>query len=130
MTKVIGIGGFFFKSKNPDALRAWYEKHLGLEFDDWGSVSFRFEETSPAGRDVYAVWGPFQADTRYFDPSPSSFMFNFRVDDLDAMLEKLEGDGVTVLPELEEDESCGRFAWVLDCDSNKIELWEPPLKKK
>lgn len=130
MTKVTGLGGVFFKSKDPDALRAWYEKHLGLKFDDWGSISFRFEETSPGGRDVCAVWGPFPQDTKYFDPSPSPFMFNFRVDDLEAMLDKLIAEGVEVLPEREADEVCGRFAWILDGEGHKVELWEPPLKQK
>jgi len=128
VTKVVGFGGIFFKAKDPAALRAWYAKHLGLEFDPWGSISFRFEATSPAGRDVYAVFSPFKDDTEYFAPSSAPFMFNFRVDDLDAILAELRRDGVEVLPDLADEEGCGRFGWIIDIEGNKIELWEPPVK--
>ena len=126
--KVTGFGGIFFKSKDTAALRAWYEKHLGLTFDQWGSISFRFEETSPAGRDAYMVFSPFKADTDYFAPSTSPFMFNFRVDDLDQMLDKLAADGVEVMPDRSDEKGCGRFGWIMDLDGNKVELWEPPVK--
>jgi predicted enzyme related to lactoylglutathione lyase len=128
MTKVVGFGGVFFKAQDTEALRAWYSAHLGVEFDEWGSVSFRFEERSAAGRDVYMVFSPFKADTNYFAPSQSPFMFNFRVDGLDKMLEKLADEGVEILPDRADEEGCGRFGWIMDPEGNKIELWEPPLK--
>ncbi|WP_339863915.1 VOC family protein [Paremcibacter congregatus] len=130
MTKVVGFGGVFFKAQDPEALRAWYTTHLGLEFDTWGSVSFRFPEASPAGRDVYAVWSPFKADTEYFSPSKGSFMFNFRVDDLDGMLDKLIAEGVEVLPDRVDEDGCGRFGWAVDLEGNKIEFWQPPLLER
>ncbi len=128
MTRVVGFGGIFFKSPDTEKLISWYKKHPGIEFDEWGGVSFRSGEVSPAGRDVYVVFSPFKDDTEYFSPSKTPFMFNFRVDDLDDLMEKLEQEGVDILPDRADEEGCGRFAWVIDPDGNKIELWEPPMK--
>ena len=129
MTRVVGLGGVFFKAENTEKLRAWYEKHLGLKFDQWGSISFQSEESSPAGREAYTVFSPFKAETKYFNPSKSTFMFNFRVDDLDAMLDKLAAEGVEIMPDREDEEGIGRFGWIMDLEGNKIELWEPPMKQ-
>lgn len=120
MAKVTGIGGVFFKSRDPKGLAAWYREHLGLEVEDWGGVSFRWRD--PNG---FTVWSPFREDTSYFDPSDRPFMINFRVDDLDGMLARLREAGVRVDDKLEESEF-GRFGWFLDPEGTRIELWEPP----
>src|SRR5437773_5258600 len=98
MKHITGIGGIFFKANNPAKLGAWYREHLGLEVEDFGGVTFRENEASSesAKRQAYTVWSPFPADTDYFAPSEKPFMINFRVADLDALLEKLRGDGVKV----------------------------------
>jgi len=123
MTRVTGIGGIFFKSPDAPRLSAWYEKHLGLK-PDQGAVLFHWRE-----RDVESpgttVWSIFPGDTKYFDPSKSPFMINYRVENLDALLETLKSEGVTIAPERENSEY-GRFAWIIDPDGNRIELWEPP----
>ncbi|NDI98685.1 hydroxyacid dehydrogenase [Flavobacterium sp. LaA7.5] len=119
--RVTGIGGIFFKSENPVALRDWYKKHLGLATDDYG-WSFWWKDA--AGNDAMTQWSPFAADTAYFEPSQKQFMQNFRVHDLDNLLEKLRGEGVTLVGE-PETYDYGKFGWILDCEGNKIELWEP-----
>jgi predicted enzyme related to lactoylglutathione lyase len=129
MKHVLGIGGIFFKAQDPEKLAAWYQKHLGLEVEDYGGVSFR----EPAGakaitpkRQSYLIWSPFPADTDYFAPSTKPFMINFRVADLDQLLAKLRGEGVIVDEKTEKSEF-GYFGWAMDPEGNRIELWEPPL---
>lgn len=121
MAKVIGLGGIFFKSRDPDALREWYSEHLGLEIGDWGGVAFA-EDTSRPG---FASWSPFEYDTSYFLPSDKAWMLNFRVDDLDALLAKLRAAGQPVDARVKDSEY-GRFGWVMDPEGTRIELWEPP----
>lgn len=121
MPKVLGVGGVFFKSPDPAALRAWYARWLGMLSDVYG-VGFH-PDALPEG--AYTVWSPFPADTAYFEPSPRGFMVNLIVDDLDAMLDRLRGSGAQVLDEV-EDLPEGRFGWFVDPDGNKVELWEPP----
>lgn len=121
MARVTGLGGIFFKSRDPTALAAWYAEHLGLSVDDWGGVRFDEDE----GRAGYTLWSAFAADTTYFAPSTQSFMVNFRVDDLDALLAQLRAAGVEVDPRIEESEF-GRFGWIMDPDGTRIELWQPP----
>lgn len=123
MARVTGIGGIFFKSSDPEASRAWYRHHLGLECDQYG-WSWRWREMADPEREGFTVWGPFAPDTEYFDPSPQPFMVNFRVDDLDGMLADLRRAGVWVADEVEEYDY-GRFGWIIDPDGVKIELWEP-----
>jgi len=124
MERVQGIGGIFFKAADPKALGAWYREHLGIDVEDWGGSSIRW--SAQAGADTAStVWSPFKADTTYFEPSKASFMVNFRVSDLDAMLAQLRAAGADVQDGLEESDF-GRFAWVVDPEGNKIELWEPP----
>lgn len=125
MERVQGIGGIFFKTANPDALKDWYRRHLGITPGEDGSVMFQWREKSDAARLGYTVWAPFPDDTNYFDPSPAPFMINYRVASLDRMLEQLRQEGVPIDPLAEESEY-GRFAWVMDPDGNRIELWEPP----
>jgi len=123
MDRVTGLGGFFFKSDNPGELYAWYEKHLGLKKEPHGGVLFPWKDAQndTPGR---TVWGIFPKDTQYFNPSRSSFMMNFRVDDLDRLLEVLRQEGVEI-DERREEYSYGRFAWIMDPEGNRIELWEP-----
>jgi predicted enzyme related to lactoylglutathione lyase len=129
MKHILGIGGIFFKAEDPEKLAAWYRDHLGLEVEDYGGVTFREgpnpNETS-AARQAYTVWSPFPSDTDYFAPSNKSFMINFRVADLDALLAKLRAEGVTVDERAERSEF-GYFGWAMDPEGNRIELWEPPL---
>lgn len=128
MERVVGIGGIFFKSSDPEKLVEWYRKHLGLKVEEWGGVSF--QEGAVAGheprRQSHLVWSPFAADSTYFAPSEKPFMINFRVHDLDAFLAQLRGAGVSVDEKTEESEF-GKFGWIMDPEGTRIELWEPPL---
>jgi catechol 2,3-dioxygenase-like lactoylglutathione lyase family enzyme len=124
MKRVIGIGGVFFKSKDPDALRAWYQKHLGLEPDAYGSVVFDCSDNQESEKAAQTVWSLFPSDTKYFDPSSAPFMINYRVENLPALLELLKSEGVQVEDRLEEFDY-GRFGWIMDPEGNRIELWEP-----
>ena len=121
MATVTGLGGIFFKSRDPSALAAWYAEHLGLDVDDWGGVRFD-EDEDRAG---YILWSPFAADTRYFAPSTQPYMVNFRVDDLDALLAQLRAAGAVVDERIEQGEF-GRFGWIMDPEGTRIELWQPP----
>ena len=122
MKRVTGIGGIFFKSPDPKALGQWYRTHLGLDVTEWGGALFQWGgEGSEAGM---TVWSPFKADTAYMAPSTASFMINYRVNDLDALLAVLREEGCNVLDKTETSEQ-GKFGWVMDPDGNKVELWEP-----
>ena len=121
MAKVTGLGGIFFKSRDPAALAAWYAEHLGLQVDDWGGVRFDEDEDRPG----YTLWSAFAADTNYFAPSAQPYMVNFRVDDLDALLIQFRTAGVEVDERIEESEF-GRFGWIMDPEGSRIELWQPP----
>ncbi|AWA29092.1 hydroxyacid dehydrogenase [Flavobacterium magnum] len=121
MRRVTGIGGIFFKSKDPKALVAWYARHLGLKTDAYGS-SFWWKDAD--GNDCMTQWSPFKDDTKYFDPSEKAFMQNFRVANLDKLLAQLKVEGVAVIGEPERFDY-GSFGWILDPEGNKIELWEP-----
>jgi predicted enzyme related to lactoylglutathione lyase len=124
MKRVTGIGGVFFKSKDPKALGEWYRKHLGLNVEEWGGVSFRWAEGHPSGAGT-TIWSPFKDDTNYFAPSESPFMINFRVADLHGLLQALRSEGCEVFDKVEESEF-GKFGWVVDPEGHKVELWEPP----
>lgn len=121
MSKVLGIGGVFFKSADLDALKAWYGRVLGLEISDWGC--FFTPDAVAAKPGAGAVFSPFKADTDYFAPSQKEFMFNLIVDDMDGMLARCAREGVT--PVKTQDESYGRFAHIMDPEGRNIELWEP-----
>ena len=123
MGRVTGLGGVFFKAADPERLYAWYENHLGLKRTE-GGVLFRWREEG-ADAPGTTVWALFKRDTKYFAPSTAPFMLNYRVDDLDALLERLRAEGVQV-DERREDSAFGRFAWVTDPEGNRIELWQPP----
>lgn len=122
MERVTGIGGVFIRSKDPKAMAAWYQRHLGIEFGDGSYFNF---EWSKKGSTVFSF---FKADSKYFDPSTSSFMVNLRVQNLAELLKNLEKEGVTVVGELQDTEY-GKFGWILDPEGNKVELWEPVEEK-
>jgi predicted enzyme related to lactoylglutathione lyase len=125
MKRVTGIGGVFFKSKDPKALGAWYKKHLGIPVEDWGGAAFRWKDAANPEGVGSTVWNPFAADTSYFAPSAAPFMINYRVDDLHGLLAVLRTEGVQVDDKIEESEF-GSFGWVIDPEGSKIELWQPP----
>lgn len=120
MERVLGVGGIFFKAKDPAKLKAWYRDNLGLPGDGAGETMF-LTKTDPG---PCLIWSPFPADTTYFAPSSAPFMINFRVKDLHAMLAQLRAAGATVDEKVQE-ESYGKFGWVMDPEGNRIELWEP-----
>ncbi len=124
MASVLGLGGLFFKSKDPKALTAWYAKWLNIPVDEQGYVSL-LPATMPAGG--YTVWSPFKQDTEYFKPSDQPFMMNLVVDDLDSALAQVVEGGAELVGE-PMDEVYGRFGWFMDPDGNKVELWQPPAE--
>jgi predicted enzyme related to lactoylglutathione lyase len=125
MRRVTGIGGVFFKSKDPKALGAWYKAHLGIDVQEWGGAAFDWKGPhNPEGTGTTA-WSLFPADTKHFAPSAAPFMINYRVQDLHALLAALRAEGVRVEDKVEESEY-GKFGWVVDPEGNKVELWQPP----
>ncbi|HYL38638.1 MAG TPA: VOC family protein [Bryobacteraceae bacterium] len=126
MKRVTGIGGIFFKARDQEKLYQWYEAHLGLKREPHGQgVALRWRDIDEPKREASTAWAIFEEHTRYFDPSRSPFMINYRVDNLDQLLEALRQEGVEIDPRREEHEY-GRFAWIMDPEGNRIELWEPP----
>ena len=124
MAKVTGIGGVFLKSKGDGAaLAAWYQKHLGMTLQPFGGSILKWPDDR-ADDDGLTVWHVASSDSEWFSPSQSSFMINYRVDDLDELLEQLRTGGVEVIQGPESHEN-GKFAWIMDPDENKVELWEP-----
>ena len=119
--RVTGIGGFFFKTKDPDAIKEWYKKHMGLDTNQYG-WSFWWKDHD--GNDCMTQWSPFKEETTYFEPSKKQFMMNFRVENLVELLETLKAEGVEVIGEIQEFDY-GKFGYVMDPEGNKLELWEP-----
>ena len=126
MKRVTGIGGIFFKARDPVALRAWYQRHLGIDVQEWGGAAFRWADADgkPDRRHDDLVDRRGGAAT-HFAPSTSSFMVNYRVADVHALVKALRAEGCNVLDKIDESEY-GKFAWVMDPEGNKVELWEPP----
>lgn len=125
MKRVTGIGGIFFKSKDPKALAAWYKTHLGIDVQAWGGAAFDWNgPDNPKGVGTTA-WSLFPADTNHFAPSAAPFMVNYRVEDLAGLLQALRNEGCNVL-EKTDDSEFGKFGWVMDPEGNKVELWQPP----
>ena len=118
--RITGVGGLFFKAKDPKALAAWYRDVLGLPLESWGGAALKYDAPNhpPA-----LIWSTFPASTDYFAPSTGSFMINYAVDDMEAFLARLQAKGVGILKRADDEN--GRFAWILDPEGNKIELWEP-----
>ncbi len=131
MARVTGIGGVFLRSRDPNAMARWYAQHLGLRLSDFNGTAFQWSDEVPPGTGMTA-WSVFPQDTGYFgDPESAepgqplqSAMVNYRVDDLDELLQALAAAGVWIDPK-REDYSYGRFAWIKDCDGNRVELWQP-----
>ena len=122
MGHITGIGGVFFKAKDVKALRAWYRDVLGIDIQDWGGAALA---TDAPGHPPVAVLGLFAHDSKYFDPSTRDVMINFGVDDMDAMLKRVEDKGVKVLGRDDTSDPSGRFAWIMDPEGTKIEFWQP-----
>jgi predicted enzyme related to lactoylglutathione lyase len=127
--RVTGIGGIFFKSKDPVALAAWYRDQLGVPVEGSGTFgTFTENRSDDVGAAAQTVWATFPADTKYFDPTAAPFMINYRVADLAAMLAHLRSAGVKVDDRVEDTEY-GRFGWATDPDGNRFELWQPQQKE-
>ena len=118
--RVTGVGGIFFRANDPAALQRWYVEHLGLPESD-GYVSFECGKNSEHG---VTAWSAFERESEYFGELKQQCMINYRVDDLDALLERLSAEGVQIVPN-REDYDYGRFAWIVDPEGNRVELWEP-----
>ena len=118
---ITGIGGVFFKAKDPKALAAWYRDVLGMPLQPWGGAALRYDAQ---GHPPAAAWSAFPASSNDFSPSTSDFMLNYAVDDMEALVARLKAKGVAIIKRSDED-PYGRFAWILDPEGNKVELWEP-----
>lgn len=123
MTRVTGIGGVFLKAKDPGALAAWYQRHLGIDVQAWGGAIFRWADAAGVPANGTTVWSV--GDGSHFAPSTSAFMVNYRVADLHGLLQVLRDEGCAVLEQVDESEY-GTFGWVMDPEGNKVELWQPP----
>jgi predicted enzyme related to lactoylglutathione lyase len=126
MARITGIGGVFFKSRNDKAaLAAWYQRHLGIPLESWGGAVLRWPDDTAEDKGL-TVWNVAEKASQWFSPSDSSFMINYRVDNLDEMIAQLRAGGVAITSGPESHEN-GKFAWIMDLEGNKVELWEPML---
>ncbi len=125
MKRVTGIGGIFFQAKDAPALRAWYQRHLGIDVQAWGGAVFNWADADGTAAGGSTVWSIAAQGSEQFAPSPAPFMINYRVDDLHAVVAALRAEGCQVLDK-SEDSEYGKFAWVVDPEGNKVELWQPP----
>lgn len=126
MAKVTGIGGVFFKSRNDNvALAAWYQKHLGITLEGWGGAVLQWQDDTAEDKGL-TVWTVAEKESQWFSPSDSSFMINYRVDNMNELISQLRTGGVEIIQGPESHEN-GKFAWIMDPDGNKVELWEPML---
>ena len=123
MARVTGVGGVFLRSKDPKAMAKWYAEKLGVVLNDWGGAAFEWSDEVPKGTGTTA-WSTFSADSKHLGEPSQAVMINYRVDDLDALLAKLEAEGVWIDPK-RDDAGFGKFAWIKDCDGNRVELWQP-----
>src|SRR2546428_3680655 len=125
MKRVTGIGGIFFKAKDAPALRVWYKQHLGIDVQEWGGTAFTW--TDGEGKPVAGttVWSIGSAQGDHFAPSTATFMVNYRVEDLHALVKVLREEGCNVLEKIDDSEY-GKFAWVIDPEGSEVELWQPP----
>ncbi|UPT70363.1 MAG: VOC family protein [Flavobacterium sp. JAD_PAG50586_2] len=123
MKKVTGIGGVFFKCKDPKAVNEWYKTHLGFETTPYGT-SFEWMDKDNPDKKGLTQWNAFPENTKYFEPSEKEFMINYRVENLEALIEQLKAEGVTIVDKMETYDY-GKFIHIMDPEGNKIELWEP-----
>jgi len=121
--RVTGIGGIFFKCKDPKKVREWYQTHLGLNTNQYGTV-FEWYQGTDSTKKGFSQWSPFKETTKYFEPSTKEFMINYRVENLESLIEELKKEGVTVTDTLQIVDY-GKFVHIMDIEGNKIELWEP-----
>ncbi len=121
--RVTGIGGIFFKCKDPKAVRTWYQQHLGINTNEYGAV-FEFRQGADSSKKGFLQWSPFNEKTKYFEPSNREFMINYRVVDIEDLVAQLRQNGVTITDSIETYDY-GKFVHILDLEGNKIELWEP-----
>ena len=128
MKRVTGLGGVFLKCKDPDAMYGWYEKHLGIRRDH-EAVSFPWRDVDDPEKTGLTVWALFSQNTQYFNPSTAPFMMNFRVENLEQLLDTLRAEGVRVDDKVESYDY-GKFGWIMDPEGNRIELWEPPADQQ
>ncbi len=125
MKRVTGIGGIFFSAQDPVALQAWYKRHLGIDVQEWGGAAFTWADKAGNPMKGTTAWSISAADGKHFAPSSSSFMVNYRVEELVTLLQTLRDEGCNVL-EKTDDSEYGKFGWVMDPEGNKVELWQPP----
>jgi predicted enzyme related to lactoylglutathione lyase len=125
MKRVTGIGGIFFNARDPAALRTWYQKHLGIDVQAWGGAAFSWTDEAGNPAAGTTIWSIGSTDGDHFAPSASPFMINYRVADLQALLQALRSERCNVL-EKTDDSEYGKFGWVIDPEGNKVELWQPP----
>jgi predicted enzyme related to lactoylglutathione lyase len=123
MKRVTSIGGIFFKCKDPGKMREWYKTHLGLNTNQYGTV-FEWRQADDSSKKGFSQWSPFKETTKYFEPSTKEFMINYRVENLEALVEELKKEGVTITDSIETVDY-GKFVHIMDIEGNKIELWEP-----
>ena len=128
MKRVTGIGGIFFKCDDTASQKSWYEKHLGMQMNDWGGAIFRWRDAEHPEKEGSTSWSTFKKDTSYLDPSTKSFMINYRVENLEELLKVLKEEGVEIVGEMQVYEY-GKFGRIMDPEGNKIELWEPVDEK-
>ena len=124
MKRVTGIGGVFFKANDPKALAAWYKRHLGIDVQEWGGAAFTWTDADGKPYAGTTAWSITSTTSDQFAPSSSSFMVNYRVDDLHALIKVLRDEGCNVLENVDDSEY-GKFGWVIDPEGNKVELWQP-----
>jgi len=125
MRRVTGIGGIFFKARDPEALRAWYQRHLGIDVQPWGGAAFTWTDGEGKPYAGTTAWSIGAAHSDNFAPGTAAFVINYRVDDLLGLVKALREEGCQVLDKIDDSEY-GRFGWVIDPEGNKVELWEPP----
>lgn len=123
MKRVTGIGGIFFKCKDPNKMREWYQKHLGLNTNEYGAV-FEWRQGADSSKKGFTQWSPFAETTKYFEPSAKEFMINYRVENIEELVAQLKKEGVTITDAIETYDY-GKFVHIVDMEGNKIELWEP-----
>jgi predicted enzyme related to lactoylglutathione lyase len=129
MKRVTGIGGIFFKCKDTEKMKEWYKTHLGFDITPYGA-KFDWVQEAESTKEGYSLWSPFPEESKSFEPSPKDFMINYRVENLEALVEELKKEGVTILDKIEAYDEYGKFVHILDIEDNKIELWEPPKIKQ
>ena len=125
MKRVTGIGGIFFEAKDPPELLAWYQRHLGIDVQEWGGTAFTWTDLDGKPTGGTTIWSVSSEQGDQFAPSNSPFMINYRVDDLHAVINELKAEGCNVLDKIDDTEF-GKFGWVIDPEGNKVELWQPP----